>query len=147
TPLFGTRIALEGDGIPVLGSVYLPIQNQLLIGSAETGTFLDGERCFVTETAELRAAKLLITDAAVLAKDEPHAGLRRLCQSAGLVRGFGDCYGYFLVACGAADVMLDPIVNYYDVAPLWPILAGAGGIFGDWAGKTDYGATQALATN
>lgn len=147
TPLFGTLIALERDGVPVLGSVYLPVQDQLLIGSAETGTFLNGERCHVSQTAELSGAKVMITDAAALAADAPHAGLRRLCRDAGLVRGFGDCYGYFLVACGVADVMLDPIVNYHDVAPLWPILAGAGGAFSDWAGKVDYGAAQALATN
>ena len=147
TPLFGTLIALERDGVPVLGSVYLPVQDELLIGSAETGTFLNGERCYVSRTAELGAAKLMLTDPTPLARPEPDAGLQRLCRGAGLVRGFGDCYGYFLVACGAADVMLDPIVNYYDVAPLWPILAGAGGAFTDWEGRTDYGATQALATN
>ena len=43
-------IALERDGAPVLGSIYLPIQDHHLIGSAETGTFLNGARCHVSET-------------------------------------------------------------------------------------------------
>jgi myo-inositol-1(or 4)-monophosphatase len=147
TPLFGTLIALECDGAPVLGSLYLPIQNQLMIGSAETGTFLNGVRCHVSQTAELSAAKLMLTDPSVLVNAEPHPGLNRLCRGAGLVRGFGDCYGYFLVACGVADVAVDPIVNYYDIAPLPPILAGAGGIFTDWDGGEAPLASNALATN
>ncbi|MEP7272822.1 MAG: inositol monophosphatase family protein, partial [Acidobacteriota bacterium] len=92
TPLFGTLIALECDGQPVLGSIYLPIQNQLLIGSRATGTFLNGERCAVSETTKLEKARLLITDPAVLIGPERHRGIEALCGRVETTRGFGDCF-------------------------------------------------------
>src|SRR5262245_18776111 len=146
TPLFGTMIALERDGLPVLGSIYFPIQDQLLIGSAETGTFLNGARCSVSQTAELSRATMIITDPRSLITSDP--GLSALYQKVRLVRGFGDCYGYALVARGLADVMVEPAaLKYYDVAPMPPILAGAGGVFSTLKNDLDFSSGQGLATN
>jgi len=148
TPLFGTMIALERDGLPVLGSIYFPIQDQLLIGSAETGTFLNGERCWVSQTAELSQATMIITDPRVLIAAAGNDQLVELSQKVRLVRGFGDCYGYFLVASGLADVMIDPgALKYYDVAPMPPILQGAGGVFSTFKGDLDFSTGQGIATN
>jgi myo-inositol-1(or 4)-monophosphatase len=146
-PLFGTLIALEFNGEPVLGSIYLPIQDQLMIGSAETGTFLEGERCQVSHTERLSDAKILTTDPRAICEGITGDRLGRLCRQASLVRGFGDCYGYFMVASGKADVMLDPIINYYDIAPMFPIMAGAGGSFTTWDGARVKGGGNALACN
>src|SRR6266540_3833986 len=72
----------------------------------------------------------------------------RLCGSVRLVRGLGDCYGYYLVARGLADVMIEPAaLKYYDVAPLPPILEGAGGTFTTLSGDYDLSSGQGLATN
>ncbi len=148
TPLFGIMIALEREGVPVLGSIYFPIQDQLLIGSAETGTFLNGKPCAVSKTAELAEATLIITDPRDLYAVERSPQLQRLANRVRLVRGFGDCYGYYLVAAGLADVMIEPDgLKYHDVAPLSPILQGAGGKFTDLSGKIDYANGQGLATN
>jgi myo-inositol-1(or 4)-monophosphatase len=148
TPLFGTLIALERDGVPILGSIYLPIQNQLMIGSAETGTFLNGQRCSVSLTSDLSAAQFMLTDPAVLATEDDRYGMRRLARRAEQTRGFGDCYGYFLVASGVADIMIDPAgLQYYDLAPIPPIIAGAGGCFTSIDGTPDLGAGSGLATN
>ncbi len=147
TPLFGTLLALERDGDPAVGAIYLPILDQLMIGSAETGTFVNGERCHVSEVAELSQARLVLTDPTSVLKGEGSEAMARLARSAGLVRGFGDCYGYFLVARGLADVMVDQQVQYYDVAPMLPILAGAGGAFSALDGRIDWSAGNALASN
>ncbi len=147
TPLFGTLIALERDGQPILGSIFLPIQNQLLIGSKETGTFLNGERCEVSQTRELSRARLLITDPSVLVGEDRHRGIEALCQRVEITRGFGDCFGYFLVACGAADIMVDPVLEYHDVAALGPIVEGAGGRLSNLDGGNDLHARNAVATN
>jgi histidinol phosphatase-like enzyme (inositol monophosphatase family) len=147
TPLFGTIIALERDEFPVLGVIYLPVQDQLMIGSIETGTFLDGKRCAVSRTTSLADARVLITNPASLADNLVGEGITRLANSSGVVRGFGDCYGYFLVACGVADVMLDPIMSYHDVAPLLPVIEGAGGRLTDTGGRIDLKSGNSLATN
>lgn len=147
TPLFGTLIALEFEGQPVLGSIYLPIQNQLLIGSIETGTFLNGTKCWVSETTDLSRARLMITDPAVLAGDGRDRAIEKLCTQVDLIRGFGDCFGYFLVASGAADIMIDPILEYHDVAALRPIVEGAGGRLTNLDGGRDLHIKNAVATN
>jgi myo-inositol-1(or 4)-monophosphatase len=147
TPLFGTLIALELDGTPVLGSIYLPIQNELLIGSKETGTFLNGKKCRVSGTRSLSEARLVITDPMVLVGDDRHRGIEALSHRVEITRGFGDCFGYFLVACGAADIMIDPVLEYHDVAALGPIIEGAGGSLSNLDGGSDLHARNAVATN
>lgn len=148
TPLFGTLIALERDGLPVLGSIYFAVQDRLLIGAAETGAFLNGKKCSVSRTTDLAQATMIITDPRDLLPHPAHDLVIRLAQKVRLVRGFGDCYGYFLVACGLADLMIEPKgLQYYDVAPMAPILAGAGGVFSSLQGTLDFSSGQGLAAN
>ena len=148
TPLFGTMIALERDGELVLGSIYLPIQDQLLIGSVETGTFLNDRRCYVSQIADLSQATVVLTDPRTLLPAIENTPVIEVCKRARLVRAHGDCYGYFLVATGRADVMIEPgALAYYDVAPMPPILRGAAGVFSTLKGDLDFSTGQGLAAN
>jgi fructose-1,6-bisphosphatase/inositol monophosphatase family enzyme len=73
--------------------------------------------------------------------------MERLQRRVNVSRTWGDCYGYVLVATGRADVMLDPVMNLWDCAPLLPIMEEAGGTFTDWRGvKTVHGGNS-IATN
>ena len=148
TPLFGTLIALERDGIPVLGSIHFPLLRRLLIGSAETGTYLNGVACRVSSTSELAQATMILTDPRDLLPHPGHELVIALASQVRLVRGFGDCYGYFLVASGLADLMVEPKnLQYYDIAPMPPLLAGAGGVFSAFDGSLDFHLGQGLAAN
>jgi len=71
----------------------------------------------------------------------------RLQRAARVARTWGDGYGYLMVATGRAEVMIDPIVNLWDAAPLLPIIEEAGGHFSDWKGNSTIRAGEALATN
>ena len=51
-----------------------------------------------------------------------------------MTRTWGDCYGYLMLASGRADIMIDPIMNRWDLVPLIPIIRGAGGMITDWHG-------------
>jgi myo-inositol-1(or 4)-monophosphatase len=62
-------------------------------------------------------------------------------------RGWGDAYGYHMVATGRAEIMLDPGVQIWDVAPFPPIFREAGGFFGSWAGKEGHTHGEGLAVN
>jgi fructose-1,6-bisphosphatase/inositol monophosphatase family enzyme len=50
-------------------------------------------------------------------------------------RGWGDCYGYYILATGFADIMIDPIMSFWDIAAIVPIIKGAGGIITDYHGN------------
>jgi histidinol-phosphatase len=63
------------------------------------------------------------------------------------LRTWGDGYGYALVATGRADLMVDPTVERYDVAPMPVILAEAGGRFTSLSGAPGAAGGSGLATN
>lgn len=143
-PLWGTLIALLHRGQPVLGCIHQPALGQLVIGDGHTSTLNDTPvRCRPTRTLE--EATLLTSDPI-----NPHTyqngdAYEALIRRARLVRTWGDCYGYLLVATGWADVMLDPVMNPWDIAALVPIVRGAGGVISDWRGNPPYPAESTIA--
>jgi myo-inositol-1(or 4)-monophosphatase len=52
-----------------------------------------------------------------------------------------------MVATGRAEIMLDPAISIWDVAPFAPIFREAGGFFGSWDGKEGHTHGEALACN
>ena len=75
------------------------------------------------------------------------AAYDQLEAAAYVTRTWGDCYGYFMVATGRADIVLDPIMNPWDLLPLIPIIRGAGGVISDWQGKDAVSGTSSVAAN
>jgi len=68
-----------------------------------------------------------------------------LIRRARTFRGWGDCYGYLMVATGRADVMCDPMMNPWDIAALIPVIRGAGGTITDWRGGDPVGGQSIVA--
>ncbi len=143
-PLWGTLIALLHRGQPVLGCIHQPVLRQLMIGDGTTTT-LDGVRVHCRATARVEEATLLTSDTLNLAKYQDGPACDRLLARARLVRTWADCYGYFLLAAGYADICLDPIMNPWDIAALVPIVRGAGGTITDWRGGAAYPAQSTIA--
>ncbi len=140
--LFGTLIALErddGDGYrPVLGCIAHAAAGVALIGHTGATTLYrrDGRQ----EVVRVRAPRAL-SQATVLTSTLPGspeqgsvAETARVTGSAALARTWGDCFGYFSLATGAADAMLDPQLSYWDIAAVLPVVEGAGGRVSSWSG-------------
>jgi myo-inositol-1(or 4)-monophosphatase len=145
SPLFGTLIALLHHGQPVLGCIHQPVLHQMLIGDGETAS-LNGAPVRVRETRSLRDATLLITDLLDVPRYQDGPAFESLMEDVKLVRTWGDCYGYLLLATGHADIMCDPVMNPWDIAALIPVVRGAGGVISDWQGKDAVGAESIVAT-
>ncbi len=145
-PLWGTLIALLHQGQPVLGAIHQPILGQLMIGDGQTTT-LNDRPVHVRACARVEDATVLTSDPFNPARYQNGAAYDRLVGRARLVRTWGDCYGYLLVAAGRADVCLDPIMNPWDVAALVPIIRGAGGVITDWQGGPAYPASSTVAAH
>lgn len=143
-PLWGTLVALLHQGQPVLGCIHQPILRQLMLGDGTTTT-LNGRTVRCRATPRLADATLLTSDTLNLAKYQNGPASDRLLAQAKLVRTWGDCYGYLLVASGYADLALDPIMNPWDIAALVPVIQGAGGVITDWNGGPAYPATSTVA--
>ena len=143
-PLWGTLIALLHRGQPVLGCIHQPILKQLVIGDGATTT-LNGRPVLCRATTQVEDATVLYSDPLNPEKYRNGAAHEALLRRAKLVRTWGDCSGYLLVATGQADVMLDPIMNPWDIAALVPIVRGAGGVITDWCGDAAYPAESTVA--
>ncbi len=73
--------------------------------------------------------------------------LLRLQQACWRTRGFGDFWGYMLVAEGAADICCEAVVSVWDLAAPSVIVEEAGGRFTDLAGVATPDGGDALASN
>jgi myo-inositol-1(or 4)-monophosphatase len=143
-PLWGTLIALLHRGQPVLGAIHQPILHQLMIGDGTTTT-LNDRPVRVRPCHRPEEATLLTSDPLNPALYQNGAAFEALCKRARLVRTWGDCYGYLLLAAGWADVAMDPIMNPWDIAALVPVVRGAGGVISDWQGGDAYPAESTVA--
>jgi histidinol phosphatase-like enzyme (inositol monophosphatase family) len=132
-PLFGTLISLLRGGEPILGVINLPALGLCMIGDGKE-TFLNGKRVHVRSCQNLRDAVLLTTDIVNYGKYGDADGFRRLSEEVALCRTWGDCYGYYLLAAGHGDIMIDPIMSYWDIMALIPVVRGAGGVITDLSG-------------
>ena len=146
-PLYGVLIALEIEGELRVGVINIPALGEMVSAAKGIGCFLNGESARVSGTAELKDALLLSTDFSACANYGFGRAAELLQARAKTSRSWGDCYGYVLVATGRADVMLDPVMNLWDCAPLLPIMEEAGGTFTDWRGVRTASGGNAIATN
>lgn len=145
-PLFGTLIGLEIDGRVEVGVCHLPALGETIAAATGLGCTWNGRTARVSDTRTLEEATVLFSDSRMLGE---RLGDRRQAfeRATGLLRTWGDCYGYCLVATGRADVMIDPAMNPWDCAALVPILREAGGRFTDWTGAERIDGGDAVGTN
>ncbi len=143
--IFGTLIALTHRGRPVLGAIHSPLTGHLLAGNGER-TWLGERTMRVRECSRVEDAVMLTTDYRDAAGHSRGAGFQALAGRVRLLRGWGDCHGYFQVATGGADIMIDPEMKDWDILPMVPIIEGAGGRVSDWQGGDPVGAECLVAT-
>jgi myo-inositol-1(or 4)-monophosphatase len=143
--LFGTLIALMHEGKTILGVIHHPMSNQLLIGA-------DGETTLNNKPVKVRSC-LSIEDATVctsthygMARHHDFDAYQHLVSRCRMYRTWGDCHGYFLLATGGIDIMLDGHMKIWDIAALIPIVEGAGGKITDWAGGDPLSGKGIIAT-
>ena len=145
TSLFGTLISLLKGGKPILGVINNPISGDFLVGDG-FHTWLNDRLVKVRQCNVIEDAILLTTSHWSVWKHRDGPAFDRLSRRVKMYRTWGDCYGYFLVATGYADIMVDPAMHIWDIAPLIPIITGAGGMITDYYGKDPLRGKGSVAT-
>ncbi len=146
TFLFGTLIGLLRGGQPVIGAIHHPVTSHLLVGDCAEAR-LNGELVRVRETKKLGEAVLCYTDYIDVVKYKNGIAFQQLLGKTRFNRSWGDCHGYFLVATGYADIMLDPVMNLWDIVALVPVIEGAGGKITAWQGGAPLSGDGIIASN
>jgi histidinol-phosphatase len=151
-PLFGTLIGIERNGRCVAGVLNMPAVGEMLYAAATEGCYHqlgDGEptRARVSGVGRLADSTIVMSSPGCLVKTGMPRPFEKLVTGSKLLRGWGDCFGYALVATGRAEVAIDHRIAPWDVAALIPIITEAGGTLTDWAGRSGHNITNCLATN
>ncbi len=145
-PLYTVLLALLKDGVPCVGVIHNPELEETVAAATGLGCALNGTPCRVSAAASLEVARVQVTDPADLMRRHP-AFTSKLFERVRLCRSWGDGYGYLLVASGRSDVMIDPVLAVWDVAPLEVVITEAGGKFTDFTGRSGSLSTSAIAAN
>jgi histidinol-phosphatase len=132
-PFFATLIALAIEGQPVVGVSYAPALDELLVATRGGGATCNGQPISVSGLSSLAEAFVTHGDLEMPELEGYHNAVRALSGASLGCRGYGDFYGYHLVARGLADVMIEPQVAPWDVAALKVIVEEAGGIYSNFA--------------
>lgn len=134
-PLYGVLIGCLVRGTPSVGVIYLPALDEMIDAAEGMGCRWNGRTARCSDVRRIEDATILagsITRA--MERSDAFADLASRCK---LNRGWGDAFGYALVATGRADLMLDPRILPWDCAPMPVIMREAGGWSGNWNGQQD----------
>jgi histidinol-phosphatase len=135
-PAWGTLIALLRAGEPVFGMMNQPFTRERFSGDGAKSQYRGpaGARDLRVRACAELAEAVLFTTSPLLMKEADRALFGRVEQAVRLSRYGGDCYAYCMLAAGHVDLVIETELKPYDVLPLVPIIAGAGGIVTTWEG-------------
>ena len=152
-PVWATLLALDqGDG-PAVGVVSAPALRRRWWAARGSGAYVsDGlapgpRRIGVSAVRELGDAQLSygdLEDWFGIGRMDSLLDLARQCWR---TRGMGDFWSYMLVAEGAAEIAVDPVVSVWDLAAPQVIVEEAGGRQTDLSGASRPDGGSGLATN
>jgi histidinol-phosphatase len=148
-PVWATLLALEVDHELVAGVVSAPALHTRWWGARGIGAFRDGESIHVSAVSDLADAQVSFawdTSDRFLA-DGIGDRMLSLAHQCWRTRGLGDFWQHMLVAEGAFDIGIDPVVSLWDVAALVPVLEEAGGRWTTVEGATDIDGGSFVCTN
>jgi len=146
-PVWATLIGLEYLGEIIAGVVYIPAMQQMYRALRGDGAYLNDCRIRVSDVTELSDALLCYSSIGWFTRNQRQPQFLELYGKTGRQRGFGDFYGFVLVAQGSCELMVEHGVNAWDVAATMAIIQEAGGTFTDWDGTPTIHRPDVLASN
>jgi histidinol-phosphatase len=146
-PIWAVLIGFEEHGAVTAGVIHNPVTGDLLAARKGAGAFVNGARVRVSDEARLGDAFFVHAGLGLVRPTPYWDGFVRLIDATGRQRGFGDYYGYALVAEGRAEIYAELDLKPWDLAPPKIIVEEAGGRFTDFEGRDSIYTGSALATN
>ncbi len=153
-PLFGTLLALEIDGQIQVGVVSAPALRERWYARRGGGAWAvgaagnEGPRAIhVSRVSAVEDAQLLYGSGHDIETSGRAPGFRALCGAVWRERGFGDFWGYTLLAEGAAEGMVEVDLSSWDLAAPTIVVEEAGGRVTDFEGRRRIDSGTVLASN
>lgn len=146
-PFYSVLIGLEIEGVSRVGAVCFPALDEVLYAADGLGAWCNGRRVHVSDVKDMKKAVFVYTSWSGFRTKKRLDVIENLHRDCFYGRGWGDAYGYHMVATGRAEIMVDPAIELWDVAAFPPIFREAGGFFGSWDGEEGHTHGEGLACN
>lgn len=137
-PWFGVIIALFKENEPILGGMYLPVDQELYLAESGGGATRNGKIIKVTTSSKLSEHLVVYSfdfnedQAKTQAEMELMARLSREVRN---IRATNSLFDYCYVADGRLGAALNQATKIWDIASAWLIIREGGGIVTDIHGR------------
>lgn len=146
-PIWAVLLGLEEAGEITAGVMLNPALGEMFWARRGDGAWSADERLRVSDCERLDEATLLHSDLHLMREGGFWDPLVRLVDACRRTRGFGDYYGYGLVAGGKAEIYVETDLKPWDAAPVKILVEEAGGRLTDFGGRPTIYGGSVLATN
>jgi len=146
-PIWATLIGLEYRDEQIGGVAYIPVFGMTYRAIRGAGAFLNERKIQVSNVAKLSESLVCYSSINWFIRAGREKAFLEIAGRTSRQRGFGDFYGFVLVAEGAAELMVEQGVNPWDIAGIKAIVEEAGGRFTDWSGNQTIYRPDVLASN
>jgi histidinol-phosphatase len=146
-PVWATLVALQVDGVEVVGVVSAPVLGSRWDGVRGGPAHQDGRQIRVSDVGTLADAEVSFGGLRYFSDQRLAGAVTALTEGSARQRGFGDFWQHCLVAAGACDVAIEAEVTLWDLAAVKVVVEAAGGRFTDLAGTVTADGGSAVSTN
>ncbi|MCS7046768.1 MAG: histidinol phosphate phosphatase [Gemmataceae bacterium] len=146
-PIWATLVGLEYRGEVIASVAEAPAMGQTFHALRGHGAFRGERRLLVSTVANLDEAHVYYSSLTWFAQAGRETQFLNLLRSTQRQRGFGDFYGFILVAQGSGELMIDHGVHAWDLGGLVAIIEEAGGKITAWDGKYNIERSDVVASN
>jgi histidinol-phosphatase len=146
-PIWATLIGLEYQREQIAGIAFIPAMKQTFRALRGDGAYRDYRKIHVSDVKSLDKAHVYYSSISWFKKAGADQQFLHLVNLTERQRGFGDFYGFVMIAQGSGEIMIEHGVHAWDIAALAPIVEEAGGKLTAWDGKFDLDKPDVLATN
>ena len=125
-PLFGLLLGLSLKDVPLYGSMRLPmVRNEFIAGDSSV-CLINGEQTRIRDFNGWQNSLVLTTDFERIQNSKYYEIYQMFLANGATSRTWGDCFGYYLLCSGRAELMMDLAMKDCDITPIVPIILGAG---------------------
>jgi histidinol-phosphatase len=153
-PLFGVLLAVERDGELQVGVMSAPALGQRWYAARGQGAWTAGgpaarspRRLRVSGIDRIDESQIVFRSIGDMRASRVAAGFDQLLSETWRERGYGDFWGYALVADASAEAMMEQDLGPWDMAAPLVVIEEAGGVMTDFDGRRSLDLGEALASN
>jgi histidinol-phosphatase len=146
-PIWATLVGLEYNGELIAGVALIPAMKQVFRALRGDGAFRDDRKIRVSDVKSIDKAHVYYSSISWFTKVGHDRQFLKLVEMTERQRGFGDFYGFVMIAQGSGEIMVEHGVHAWDLGALAPIVEEAGGKMTSWDGTFDIEKPDVLASN